>query len=234
MCCVLDVCPCSRRSTKCLYLCEKIIALWHNWLFKLTHPGCVTKHSEFCGCWYCCNPGSARAAGQGRATSATSTGATVLTLQCQHVPDSLALSNPCAVFLQENTEYLLQSHPPLPLKILPRHIPCLTEALPMLNCVTRKGPLPRHTEKVPGSHQEVDCFILTELCLGAFFWNNHFWLMCKAGKLRENFTRNFTRSANPRRDDEDLKTFKCKKGPRKGVKNSQPSSGCLALCSTEP
>lgn len=48
MCCVLDVCPCSRRSTKCLYLCEKIIALWHNWLFKLTHPGCVTKHNEFC------------------------------------------------------------------------------------------------------------------------------------------------------------------------------------------
>lgn len=50
----------------------------------------------------------------------------------------------------------------------------------MLNHVTLKGPL-----KVPGSHQEVDCFILTKLCLHELFWNNHFWLMCKAGKLRE-------------------------------------------------
>lgn len=55
----------------------------------------------------------------------------------------------------------------------------------MLNHVTLKGPLPRHALKLPGSHQEVDCFIFTKLCLGEFFWNNHFWLMCKVGKLRD-------------------------------------------------
>lgn len=87
----------------------------------------------------------------------------------------------------------------------------------------------RQTQKVPGSHQEADCFILTELCLGEFFWSNHFWLMCKAGKLR---------------DEEFYKVCQSQKRPQGfeglhvqertlGVKNSQSLSGCLALCSTE-
>lgn len=130
---------------------------------------------------------------------------------------------------QANTEYLLLSHPPLPLKILPRHIPCLTEALAVPNHVTLKGPLPRHTQKVPGSHQEADCFILAELCLGEFFWNNHFWLMCKAGKLREEEFSKYCQSQKRWQGFEGLQMQE----RTLGMKNSQLLSGCLALCSTE-
>lgn len=57
----------------------------------------------------------------------------------------------------------------------------------MLNHLTVKGtlPFPRHTQKASVSCQAVDCFPLTILCLGAFFWNNPFRLTCKAGKLSE-------------------------------------------------
>lgn len=139
---------------------------------------------------------------------------------------------------QENTEYLLQSHPALPLKTLPSHILCLTEALQMLNRVTLKGPLPfpRNTQKAPVNHQEVDCFILTELCLGAFFWNNHFWLMCKAGKLWEVEFYRGCQSRKRWQDVSNLEGFEGLQVPVKtlGVKNSQPLRGCLALCNTEP
>lgn len=108
----------------------------------------------------------------------------------------------------------------------------------MLNHITLKGPLlfPRHTEEEPVSHQEVDCFILTKLCLGAFFWNNHFWLTRKAGKLWEVEFYRGCQSQKRRQDVSNLEGFEGLQVPQKtlGVKNSQPSRGCLALCSTEP
>lgn len=89
--CVLDASPRSRRSTRSLRLCEQITALWQDCKFKLTYRGCDTKDIGYCGCWYCCNPASVRAAEQAKATWVIRTGLTILTLQCQHLPGYLSL-----------------------------------------------------------------------------------------------------------------------------------------------
>lgn len=113
--CVLHASPCSRRTIKSLHVqwVNCYCTTWSSvqsdisWLFHQTH--------EFCGC---CNPANIKAADQVKATRVIGTGLTVLTLQCPRF--SILVSNHYA-FLQENTEYLLQSHPAFPLKIIPSH-----------------------------------------------------------------------------------------------------------------